>query len=64
MLKPALNQEYAELCSPQVPITAWLFGDAPNEQLKIIKKTSEIGSLLAHKTANNHANNHIRRIPI
>ena len=23
MLKPALNQEYGELCSPHVPITAW-----------------------------------------
>ena len=36
MLKPALNHEYAELCWLQVPITAWLFGDDLNEQLKII----------------------------
>ena len=41
VLQPALNQEYAELYSPQVPITAWLFGDDLNEQLKIIKKTSK-----------------------
>ena len=54
MLKPALNQEYAELCSSQVPITAWLFDDDLTEQLKMIKKTSEIGSLLTHKTANSH----------
>ena len=54
LLKPALNQEYAELCSPQVPITAWLFGNDFNEQLKITKKTSEIGSLLTHKTSNSH----------
>ena len=54
MSKAALNQEYAELCSPQVPITAWLFGDDLTEQLKMIKKTSEMGSLLTHKTANSH----------
>ena len=54
MLKPALNKKYVELCSPQVPITAWLFGDDLIEQLKISKKTSEIGSFLTRKTVNSH----------
>jgi len=37
-IKPQLNKEYGDLCSPNVPVTEWLFGDDVQTKLTHIRK--------------------------
>ena len=43
-VRPSLNKEYASLCSPQGPITEFLFGDDRHTQLNNIKSSNKIGN--------------------
>ena len=46
-VRPSLNKEYASLCSPQGPITEFLFGDELQSQLSNIKASNKIGNSMA-----------------
>ena len=48
-IKPFLNKEYATLCSPQGPVTEFLFGDELQAQLNNVKATNKIGNAMASK---------------
>ena len=41
-IKPSLNKEFAGICSNQVPVTEWLFGDNITDQLKASKSTASV----------------------
>ena len=47
MIKPDLNRQYQQLCSKQVPITAFLFGDDLPKQVNDIKTTNRVGSKIS-----------------
>jgi hypothetical protein len=46
-IKPFLNKEYATFCSPQGPVTEFLFGDELQSQLNNIKASNKIGNTMA-----------------
>ena len=46
-IKPYLNKEYATLCSPQGPVTEFLFGDELQSQLNNIKASNKLGNAMA-----------------
>ena len=43
LIKPDLNSQFASLCSAQVPITGYLFGDNLSQQCKDIQETNKLG---------------------
>ncbi len=49
-IKPFLNKEYATLCSPQEPVTEFVFGDELQSQLNNIKAPNKIGNAMASAT--------------
>ncbi|CAB4038826.1 Hypothetical predicted protein, partial [Paramuricea clavata] len=49
-IKPFLNKEYATLCSPQGPVTEFLFGDELQSQLNNIKASNKIGNTMASES--------------
>ena len=49
-IKPFLNKEYATLCSPQGPVTEFLFGDELQSQLNNINVSNKIGNTMASES--------------
>ncbi|CAB4002891.1 Hypothetical predicted protein, partial [Paramuricea clavata] len=49
-IKPFLNKEYATLCSPQGPVTEFLFGDELQSQLNNKKASNKIGNTMASES--------------
>ncbi|XP_070570900.1 uncharacterized protein [Ptychodera flava] len=47
MIRPDLNRQYQQLCSKQVPITSYLFGDDLPKQVNDIKTTNRVGSKIS-----------------
>ncbi|CAB4008924.1 Hypothetical predicted protein, partial [Paramuricea clavata] len=47
---PFLNKEYATHCSPQGPVTEFLFGDELQSQLNNIKASNKIGNTMASES--------------
>ena len=43
-IKPQLNKEYGDLCSANVPVTEWLFGDDLQTKLTHIRTANRVGS--------------------
>ena len=43
-IKPQLNKEYGDLCSANVPVTEWLFGDDLQTKLTHIHTANRVGS--------------------
>ena len=43
-IKPQLNREYGDLCSANVPVTEWLFGDDLQTKLTHIRTANRVGS--------------------
>ena len=50
LIKPDLNQQYATLCSAQVPITGLLFGDNLSQQCREIQETNKLGQKFGHRS--------------
>ena len=49
-IKPFLNKEYATLCSPQGPVTEFLFGEELQSQLNNINVSNRIGNTMASES--------------
>ena len=43
-IKPQINKEYGDLCSANVPVTKWLFGDDLQTKLAHICTANRVGS--------------------
>ncbi len=42
-IRPDLNTQFRQLCSPQVPVTSFLFGDDLPKTIKDISETNRVG---------------------
>ena len=46
-IRPALNPEFAVLCSAEIPHGKWLFGEDLPKRIRDIKETSKLGQVVA-----------------
>ncbi len=46
LLRPALNTQYQQLCSPQAPMSTQLFGDNLAETVKTLATTNKVSNQL------------------
>ena len=59
-IKPTLNREYGTLCSSQIPVSSFLFGDDLRAQLNAIRASNCLGHT-ATKSSQGTSNQNMRR---
>ena len=49
LIRGDLNKQYAELCSPSVPVSSYLFGDDLNKEVEDVTKANRLGNKVTPK---------------
>lgn len=58
LIKPDLNWSYQQICSEQLQVTNWLFGDELTQKIRDINTTNKVGSKLLDTPRNYRSQRH------